>query len=241
MVELNVDDSGREAGCEHDQGVTSKLSEPAPGYDRRRQRDRFAVGMTDGVDLYWIPLGAGAGGALVRWCGRTYEAGAAAVARRHRQPLFHSALAVHVADTETVIEMTPVWITRGERGVVAEGTVGLSALGRWRVFRYEVRCWAGGSIPDASEAVGGAHRVSDDVRTAHRVLNAVEEFPALTWGRDEMQVGDMWNSNSLVSWLLIRGGVSLDEVHPPAGGRAPGWEAGIAAAQADPRLGHAAG
>lgn len=34
VVELNAYDSGREAICEDDQGVTFKLSEPAPGYDR---------------------------------------------------------------------------------------------------------------------------------------------------------------------------------------------------------------
>jgi len=34
IVELNAWDSGREAICEDDQGVTFKLSEPAPGYDR---------------------------------------------------------------------------------------------------------------------------------------------------------------------------------------------------------------
>ncbi|MGB7878298.1 MAG: VOC family protein [Ilumatobacteraceae bacterium] len=34
VVELNAWDSGREAICEDDQGVTFKLSEPAPGYER---------------------------------------------------------------------------------------------------------------------------------------------------------------------------------------------------------------
>ena len=34
VVELNAYNSGREAICEDDQGVTFKLSEPAPGYDR---------------------------------------------------------------------------------------------------------------------------------------------------------------------------------------------------------------
>ena len=34
VIELNVWDSGREAICEDDQGVTFKLSEPAPGYER---------------------------------------------------------------------------------------------------------------------------------------------------------------------------------------------------------------
>ncbi len=33
VVELNAWDSGREAICEDDQGVTFRLSEPAPGYD----------------------------------------------------------------------------------------------------------------------------------------------------------------------------------------------------------------
>ncbi|MGB0113069.1 MAG: VOC family protein [Ilumatobacteraceae bacterium] len=34
VVELNAYDSGREAICEDDQGVTFKLSEPAPGYEK---------------------------------------------------------------------------------------------------------------------------------------------------------------------------------------------------------------
>jgi uncharacterized glyoxalase superfamily protein PhnB len=34
IVELNAWDSGREAICEDDQGVTFRLSEPAPGYER---------------------------------------------------------------------------------------------------------------------------------------------------------------------------------------------------------------
>ena len=33
VVELNAHDSGREAVCEDDQGVTFRLNEPAPGYD----------------------------------------------------------------------------------------------------------------------------------------------------------------------------------------------------------------
>ena len=189
--------------------------------------------MNDGVDLYWIPLGAGAGGALVRWSGRCYEAIAAVIGRRRRQPLFHSALEVHVDGVTTTIEMAPVWITSGERGVVAEGAVGVRALGRWRLFRYEVRCWAGGSIPDAAEAVGGATRISNDASTSRCVLDLVAEVPAATWGRDELGTGDMWNSNSLVSWLLVRAGIPLDGIQPPDGGRAPGWAAGLAVAGGD--------
>lgn len=185
---------------------------------------------TDGVDLYWIPLGAGAGGALVRWSGRTYEATAAARARRVRRPLFHSALLLTVDGAPVAVEMAPVWTKRGDRGVVTEGPVGARLLGRSRLFRYEVRCWAGGSIPDAAHAVGGAHRIADGTDVARRMTESIVAFPTWVWGRDELGTGDMWNSNSLVSWLLVRAGVDVDGLGPPADGRAPGWRAGIAAA-----------
>ena len=191
--------------------------------------------MRDGVDLYWIPLGAGAGGALVRWSGRGYEALAALLARRPRQPLFHSALEVHVDGVTTAIEMAPVWITRGDRGVVVEGPVGARCLGRARWFRYEVRCWRGGAIPDVAAAVGGAARVSADADVARRIVALVPEFPARTWGRDELGAGEMWNSNSLAAWLLARAGVDTGDLAPPSGGRAPGWHAGlVVAARGEP-------
>lgn len=182
------------------------------------------------VDLYWIPLGAGVGGALVRWSGRLYEATAATLARRPRDDLYHSALEVDVDGLRTTIEMAPVWTTRGERGVVSEGPVGARFLGRSPLFRYEVRAWAGGSIPDAAAAVGGAIRICDDPEIARAVVDLVPQFPTRTWGRDEMGVGEMWNSNSLVSWLIARCGLEVDGIGPPAGGRAPGWDAGLQAA-----------
>lgn len=191
--------------------------------------------MTDGVELYWIPLGAGAGGGFVRWSGRCYEAIAASLGRRRRQQLFHSALEVSVDGVTSVIEMTPVWITRGERGVVGEGPVGLRGLRRWRAFRYEVRRWSGGSIPDVAEAIGGAVRVSSDAVVAGRVFELVPGVPLATWGRDELGTGDMWNSNSVVSWLLASADIELDEIRPPGSGRAPGWDAGIVAASASGR------
>jgi hypothetical protein len=52
----------------------------------------------------------------------------------------------------------------------------------------------------------------------------------LIWGRDQLGTGEMWNSNSVISWLLFRSGVSVETIHPPEGGRAPGWEAGISIA-----------
>ena len=180
-----------------------------------------------GVDLYWIPLGAGAGGAVVRWSGRLYEACAATIARRPRCALFHSALEIHLDDVITAVEMAPVWTKKGDRGVVSEGAVGARFLGGSRLFRYEVRCWRGGSVPDAAAAVGGPVRVTDHPDEARRVLELVPQFPARTWGRDELAAGEMWNSNSLASWLLTRAGIETSAISPPSGGRAPGWAAGV--------------
>jgi len=189
--------------------------------------------MKPGIDLLWIPLGAGVGGALVRGSGQIYEALTSSVARRPRSDLFHSALEVNVDDVTTSVEMAPVWTKRGDRGVVSEGPVGARFLGHWKLFRYEVRSWRGGSIPDAAAAVGGPVRVTDDPDKARGVLELVPEFPALTWGRDEMKAGEMWNSNSLTSWLLGRAGLETSALGPPPGGRAPGWEAGrVVAARA---------
>jgi len=131
--------------------------------------------------------------------------------------------------------MAPVWVQRSERGVVAEGAVGFRVLGLSRLFRYEVRRWRGGSIPDAAFSVGSPVSVTANPDVARRVLNAVPQFPTLVWGRDELHSGDMWNSNSLVSWLLVRAGVDVSDVRPPLRGRAPGWDAGVIAASSQSR------
>ena len=81
------------------------------------------MSMEDRIELLWIPLGAGAGGALVRWSGWCYETIAARARRRERSDLYHSAVRVHLDGRITTIEMAPVWVTRGERGVVVEGAV----------------------------------------------------------------------------------------------------------------------
>jgi hypothetical protein len=72
--------------------------------------------------------------------------------------------------------------------------------------------------------------VSDDPLRARLLLDLVGALPTPAWGRDELGTGDMWNSNSVISWLLTRSGVQVDAIGPPAGGRAPGWAAGIAVA-----------
>jgi hypothetical protein len=186
-----------------------------------------------GVDLYWLPLGAG--GCFVRLNGKAYEALVAARDRRPRADLYHSALIVTEPEARFVIESAPV--PHGDpsaRGVVCEGAVGHRALRRFRVFRYEVRCWRDGVIPDLGEAVDSPSRVTDDAAAARRLLDLAPRLPSPVWGRDELGTGDMWNSNSVVSWLLTASGLDVDAIRPPAGGRAPGWAAGVVAARRDP-------
>lgn len=182
------------------------------------------------VDLYWLPLGAG--GRSVRLNGRIFEAVVARYERRPRLALYHSALEVRVPDARFVIEMTPIPNGHGEaRGVVAEGAVGSSWAGWARLFRYEIRRWRDGVIPDVGEAVQSPLRLSDDPQLAQRVLSLVPEVPTPVWGRDELDAGEMWNSNSLISWLIVRSGLRAESVPLPAGGRAPGWDAGVVVAE----------
>ena len=191
------------------------------------------------VDLYWLPLGAG--GHSVRVNGRIFEAVAARLDRREPRDLYHAGLEVRVPEARYVIEMTPIPDGAGAtRGVVAEGPVGSRAAGRFRIFRYEVRRWRDGVIPDADEAVESPRRLTDDPGAARRVLDLVRLVPTLVWGRDELGAGEMWNSNSLIAWLLAGSGLDTESIRPPSGGSAPGWNAGLAlAAGAADRLGEA--
>lgn len=177
------------------------------------------------VTLYWLPLGAG--GRSVRWNGRLFESLTAW--HEHRVPctLYHSALEVRIGPARYVIEMAPVWAEPGDHGVVKVGPVAVAWLGRSALFRYEVRRWRDGVIPDIEEAAGSPQCVGRSLVRAQRLLDLVPQVPALTWGRDDLGAGDMWNSNSLVSWLLTRSGHDVHAVRPPALGRAPGWKAGL--------------
>jgi hypothetical protein len=182
------------------------------------------------VDLYWLPLGAG--GHFVRLNGRLYEALAARVQRRPARDLYHSALQVELAETTFVIEQAPVHDWSGtERGVVAEGPVGARWAGRFRIFRYEIRLWRDGHIPDVAEAVDSPRRLSADERDARRILDAVPQVPTPVWGRDELGTGEMWNSNSVIAWVIARSGLDAEAIDSPPNGRAPGWHAGLVIAR----------
>lgn len=190
---------------------------------------------TGKVDLYWIPLGAGGSG-FVRFNGRIYEAIKSRLEGRTPLALYHTALQVHVPEGLFVVET--MWpspdVDTASRGVIVEGAVGSRLLARWRTFRYEVRRWRNGVLPDADEAVGGPQSVSDDAEQARRLLEMTASVPPFVWGRDQLGAGEMWNSNSVISWLLVQSGLSMQTIQPPEGGRAPGWDAGIAIARRGP-------
>jgi hypothetical protein len=194
------------------------------------QPTRTAARAPDTVELFWLPLGAG--DHVVKTVGRVYEALVAARDRRERCDLYHAALQVRVDGSRYVVESAPAWDRAApDRGVVGEGAVFLPLLGRSTWFRYEVRRWRGGVIPDAWAAVDGPRRIPTDRHRVERILELAPSFPTRTWGRDELRVGDMWNSNSLIAWLLATSGHDTAAIRPPARGRAPGWNAGLIAAR----------
>jgi hypothetical protein len=180
------------------------------------------------VELLWIPLGAGQH--VVRISGRVFEALTSFVQHRPACDLYHSSLVITVPDGCFVIEMTPVPDHHGERrGVVASGAVGSRLLGRFHVFRYEIHRWHNGVIPDADRAT--ATTILQLAPTdAQRILDSVPSVPTPVWGRDELDAGEMWNSNSVTAWILRCGGIDTTQLAPPTGGRAPGWNAGLVVA-----------
>jgi hypothetical protein len=207
--------------------VTSRL-EPAPAPEAP------LAPAAARIELWWLPLGAG--GWFVRLNGRLWEALHALLERRRPLDLYHTALVVRVPEGRFVVENCwPIPDAGGPaRGVLVDGPVGSRRLGRWRVFRYEVRCWPDGVIADADEAVASPQLLSDDPVVARRLLELVRSLPSPVWGRDELRTGEMWNSNSVIAWLLARSGLPAESIRPPAGGRAPGWQAGLAVAHRRP-------
>ena len=175
---------------------------------------------TAAVELDWIPLGAG--GHFVRFNGRVFEAVRPRASTGHGCDLYHAALVVECDGERYMIELAPSPdADEASRGVVAIGAVGSRRLGWLRVFRYEVRCWRGGSIPDLGAAVGEPRRLTDDPRVVRRLLDIVPRVPTPVWGRDECRTGEMWNSNSVTAWLIATAGMATDDLRPPPRGRAP--------------------
>lgn len=195
----------------------------------RSPRTRSVSGSRFGVDLYWLPLGAR--GRWFRLGGAIYEWVCALLGRRRRLAIYHSALEVFAPEGRFLIEMGPAVDDdpHGLRGVVARGPVGASWAAALTIFRYEVRCWRGGVT--AFEYAVASRCLTDDPETARSIVSLVPSVPMPVWGRDALGAREMWTCNSLTSWLLGRTGL-CDGVRPPLGGRAPGWDAGLAVAGA---------
>lgn len=151
--------------------------------------------------------------------------------------LYHTALKVRVPEGLFVVENSwPIPNADGpSRGVVVEGPVFSRRFRRLSALRYEIRLWRDGAIADVAEAVASPQWVSGDPEQARRLMKLASYVPPMVWGRDEEATGDMWNSNSVISYLLARSGVPTVGIEPPDGGRAPGWHAGLELAR---RAGH---
>ena len=93
------------------------------------------------------------------------------------------------------------------------------------------RLWRGGNIPDVAEAVDSPRRLAEDEDRARRLLSVVPDVPTPVWGRDELHAGEMWNSNSVIAWVIERSGLDAGGIQPPVDGRAPGWNAGVTVAR----------
>jgi hypothetical protein len=46
----------------------------------------------------------------------------------------------------------------------------------------------------------------------------------------KLGTGEMWNSNSVIAWVIARSGIDAESIQPPQGGRPPGWRAGVVVA-----------
>jgi hypothetical protein len=147
---------------------------------------------------------------------------------RERRDLYHAALVIEPDGDRYAIELAPSPNADvATPGVVATGAVGSRWAGWLRVFRYEMRCWQGGSIPDRSYVVGGPRVLSTDPRVAHRLNDLVPAVQLPVWGRHGLKAGKMWNSNSVIAWLIFTADLPTDSLAPPPRGRAPGWDAGL--------------
>ena len=182
-----------------------------------------------GVDLYWLPIGAGGTG-FVRLNGEIYEAIVAFLNRRKRCDLYHSGLEIRLPEGRYTIEQTPASAEGAERGVVAVGPIGAHWLAqRIPTLRYELRRWRNGVIPDIDEAVDSPRHISGDLTVARRLLELVSRVPML----DRVATSYMpakCGTQSPSAWLLAKAGLDVMSIAPPPGGRAPGWHAGIVAA-----------
>ena len=180
------------------------------------------------IDLYWLPVGA-ATSRVQQASLRLWETIEAARCRRPRANLYHAALKLRTGDGTRTLELAPAFAS-GAAIPLATGPVGFRGADRFRLFRYQLGSAPGGTFPDEEFAVESPVRLANDCHTVSRVFELAPTVPRYAWGRRANGTREMWTSDSVISWLLLRAGVDLSGVAPPQGGRAPGWYAGIAVA-----------
>ncbi len=130
------------------------------------------------------------------------------------------------------MEMTPSFGGPGtDRGVVVTGPVGRARRRRRQAAALRDPLLARREHQRHRRGGGDPLRLSDSADDARRIIALAPDVPPLTWGRDERNAGEMWNSNSVIAWLVKRAGLAAEQVRPPRGGRAPGWRAGVTVAR----------
>ena len=184
------------------------------------------------VDLYWLPLGAG--GHSVRLNGRVYESWWPRMPRGGRPSTSTTPRSWFACPAgRFVIEQAPVRDGNGrERGVVSEGPVASRWAGRWRIFRYEVRLLA--RRLDTGRRRGGRQPAATNERSscgtpAARARAAGADADVGT--RRVLRGGDVELELAESPGSLSAAGSRLASIRPPAGGRAPGWNAGVTVAR----------
>jgi hypothetical protein len=187
--------------------------------------------MADGfVDLYWLPVAAGTLSPVRRWSLACWEWLDAKAHRRRPGALYHAALKLGLEDGATyTLELTPAFVGNGEQPLMT-GPVGVRGADRFRFFRYQLLALCTDWLPDEDWTVAYV-RLGSGSEAARRVLALAPSVPKYTWGWRAPGTHEMWTSDSVISWLLVRADLGLDGVTPPADGRAPGWFAGIEAAK----------
>lgn len=149
----------------------------------------------------------------MRGSGRLYEAMVATLHHRARLDPYHSASIVQWNNQAFAIEMAPAWAVHApDRGVTGAGPVGMPSWGRARLFRYEIRCWPDGAIPDVADAVDSPRRVSTNETKADAYSNrrppslpppaaATSKTGERPVGLGEGLAGDHWTGPTVMAIL----------------------------------------
>ncbi len=206
----------------------SDTQAPCPLQSEAERNSVPSAGELDYLDLYWLPVGAGTHfqkASLV-----LYERVAATLGRRPRGALYHTALKFALDGRAYTLELMPVPAPQGIPSLMT-GPVGVRGADRIRILRYQLLRTEQATLPDEQWAVDSPDRLPTTAATIGAMMELAPAVPAHTWGRRVVGTSEMWTSNSAISWLLTRVGVSAEAIPVPAGGRAPGWHAGIQAAK----------